>query len=92
MRPISKPIMKREEAQAMVDGVKSAKNKVIDKVSDLMSYPARRNAQKAILKADKQVQEIKQRRVDKQSLQQEALKNFKPPNMKGFKSGVGVGP
>lgn len=91
MRPIGKPIMKREEAQGMVDGIKRAKAKVIDKVSDVLSYPARRNAQKSILKSDKQVQEIKQNRSNKQSLQQEALKNFKPPNMKGFKYGVGVG-
>lgn len=35
------------------------KNKVIDKVSDMMSYPARRKAQKAMIKADNDVSDIK---------------------------------
>jgi hypothetical protein len=36
-----------------------AKAKVIDKVSDVMSYPARRSAQKAMIKADHDVRDIK---------------------------------
>lgn len=35
------------------------KRGVIDKVSDVLSYPARRKAQKAILKADRDVRDIK---------------------------------
>lgn len=71
------------------------KNKVIDKVSDIMSYPARRNAQKSILKSEKEFTRLKainvSNKASKLSKQQEALKNFKPPNMKGFKYGAGTG-
>ena len=89
-RPVGRQTS-REEAERNVAAFKGVKNKVVDKISDLMSYPARRNAQKAMLKADKQVEQIKKARNDKKSLQEEALKNFKPPNMKGFKYGVTTG-
>ena len=39
--------------------LKAIKNKVIDKVSDVLSYPARRKAQKAILKSDAILKDIK---------------------------------
>lgn len=39
--------------------LKAIKNKVIDKVSDVMSYPARRNAQKSMLKSDALLKDIK---------------------------------
>lgn len=35
------------------------KSKIVNKVSDVMSYPARRNAQKTQIKADADVRDIK---------------------------------
>ena len=43
-------------------GLSKIKNKVIDKVSDAMSYPARREAQKSILRSDRDLQFIKDAR------------------------------
>ena len=55
----------KKEAQQVVDGMKNMKAKVIDKVSDAMSYPARRSAQKSMLKADSLVKDFKTVRENK---------------------------
>lgn len=39
------------------------KDKIIDKVSDVMSYPARRNAQKSILRSNKDLETIKKNKA-----------------------------
>lgn len=39
------------------------KDSVIDKVSDVMSYPARRNAQKSIIESDKKFKELRGARM-----------------------------
>lgn len=41
--------------------IQTIKNKVIDKVSDVMSYPARRNAQKSILNSNANTTALKNR-------------------------------
>lgn len=40
-------------------GLVRAKDAVIDKVSDAISFPARRNAQKSMLKADQDLADVK---------------------------------
>ena len=91
MRPMGM-LANREQAQRNVDAFRGARDKVIDKVSDVMSYPARRTAQKSILSSETKSKELREANSTKK-MQQEALeKNFKPQSMKGFKNGVGVGP
>lgn len=59
MRPIGRVPKSREEAQRNVNAFKDIKNKIVDKVSDVMSYPARRKAQKAILQDTENLKDIK---------------------------------
>jgi hypothetical protein len=79
----------------------SIKSKIIDKVSDVMSFRARRAAQKSALKADKDVAAIKAARP-KRVVQIEVLKKKpeisqrdaynKAMKSAGPSSGIGVGP
>jgi len=97
----------KKQGQGISKSMTSAKDKVIDKVSDVLSYPARRAAQKSMLKSDEEFKEVKQANQNKQSMQRSALKAvIKKPQLSqrdqyarsmntavrnGGSSGVGVG-
>jgi len=77
------------------------KDKVIDKASDAMSYPARRAAQKAMIKADKRLDNVRLQRdvnkkaqsiLDSQRKSLEEASKKKPFKVGKFSDGVGVGP
>jgi len=87
MRPLTK-----QSAEMRVAGMRKLKDEVIDKVSDVMSYPTRRKYQKQMIESEKKYQELKQARTNKEKQREALEKTFKPQNMKGFKQGVGVGP
>lgn len=87
----SRTTIRRNQAnlKKVVGAVKNVKDTAIDKVSDVMSYPARRASQKAILAGEKLLKERKEARSAKE-LQQKALEaTFKPGRVS---NGVGVGP
>ncbi len=75
MRPIGKPIMKENEKRRTLAAIKATpgriKNSIVDKVSDVMSYPARRAAQKAMLNSDKELNFIKDARSKGMSVKRE---------------------
>lgn len=76
--PITR-VKNKEQAKQFLGGVKRVKDTVIDKVSDVMSYPARRAAQKSMIQSDKKYTEIKAKNTAKntaKTMQEEALKKI----------------